>query len=400
MSRRMEGAPVPLWLQRGLCLMLVVCGAISVVYVGEFSPLPVTSLLDAWIIVFLVHAVVRAHRWASLTLVLLTCYTTVLVLGVWLNGAPWVDFFQAYRWILYMVVFAAAVGLRWTDRALVRTMTWWLVVLAAVKSVLTILLHGPEQRPGLFLENNFELALFIGLAAVVYDDAGRSRLGLVGLLGLLTVLSGSRSGAVVYVLLVAYAMMRADLRDAFIRYVSAAVPLLMAVIPAVIFLSRAAESQVVDRVRFFGLFRQETEGWGLSQWLTGTPPITPLSSAVCAELEFYQALFSSQQDGTCYAVIFHAFTMRVLFDAGVLGLSVAFLVPLVMLLRSGTTWSLTLTLLGVALANSFSVSGLNSPYVALPILLAILNARPSAESPPQPSEAAIPITAGSEGGSR
>ena len=366
---------VPECLQQTLFGVLVLSATVSVVFVGEFSPLPITMLLDVWIIAVLLTSILWGRVRATVTFGALMLYLAAVLALVSATGAPVPDALQAYRWVLYLVAASAVAGSRWTRHDLLVSLAWWLAGLATIKALLTRMFLGPEERPGLFVENNFELALFCGLAAVVHDRQGRSRLGLLGMLGLLTVLSGSRSGAVAYLLLVAYAILRADIRDPFFRYLSAALPAGVAFIPAAIFQARAAESAVIDRVRFLDLFRQETADWDQLQWLFGTMPITPLSPQTCDELIFYEPLFSSEADGTCYSVILHAFAMRVIHDAGLVGPVLAFFLPALLMLRYGVPRGLTVVLVAIAAGNSLSVSGMNSPYVILPILLALLTAR-------------------------
>lgn len=349
---------------------LAAMALVSAAHVGEFSPLPVTVLLDGWIIAFLLTTLWRSALHAPMIVGLVGLYATVTILTAWIAQAPAADFLQAYRWMLYLLVFAMAVGMQWTHKRLLVWLSWWLVSLATAKAVLTLLLFGPDQRPGLFLENNFELALFSGLTAIIYRDAGRHRFLLVALLGALTILAGSRSGAVAYLFLVIYAIIIADLRDPFLRFISVTVPAAVVVLSFAIFQARSAESEVIDRVRFFDLFLRETQDWTLGTWVTGTPPMTPLSTATCTDLAFYEQLFSA--GGACYSVILHAFAMRIIFDAGLLGMLLVLLLPVLLLRRAGTSWTLTLTLSAIAVSNGLSVSGLNNPYVALPVLLAIL----------------------------
>ncbi len=46
---------------------------------------------------------------------------------------------------------------------------------------------------------------------------------------------------------------------------------------------------------------------------------TPLLPASCADLSYYQTLFSYAGDGRCYSVILHSFIMRVIYDHGIIG---------------------------------------------------------------------------------
>lgn len=392
----MRRAPheLPRSLERTLHWGLVLCAAVSVLFVGEFSPLPMTVLLDAWIILLILTVVLRGRLVPLLALSVIAIYAYTRLLGVWSTGAPWEDFLQAYRWLLYLLAMAVAVGQRWTSRGALTALTWWLVSLATVKAALTWVVHGPGERPGLFLENNFELALFSGLTAVVQQGSPRSRMWLLLLLGVLTVLSGSRSGAVAYVLCFLYAMLSIRTRDVFLRLASVAVPALAAIIPLVIFQERAGESEVIDRVRFLDFFLQETRDWGPWTWLAGTPPITGLSPATCEELAYYDALFSSQGDGTCYAVILHAFALRVMFDAGILGALLVLVLPWVFLRRAGVSVLLSVTLMAIAVTNSLSVSGFNNPYVVLPFILAILTSRRRADTAAGPTAGTSPVRGG------
>lgn len=371
---------LPTGLQGGLYWGLILCAAVSVLFVGQFSPLPMTMLLDLWIILFILGVVLHGRLFTVLPLSILAIYAYTRIMGVWSTEAPWEDFFQAYRWLLYLVALGVGVGQRWTRRGGLTALTWWLVSLATVKAALTWVVHGPGERPGLFLENNFELALFSGLTAVVHRGSPRSRLWLLVLLGALTVLSGSRSGAVAYVLCVLYAMLSTETRDVFLRLASVTVPAVVAVIPLVIFQERAAESEVIDRVRFLDFFLHETQHWGPLNWLVGTAPLTPLSPATCEELAYYDVLFSSQGDGTCYSVILHAFVLRLMFDAGILGAVLVLVLPWIFLRRAGVPALLAATLMAIALTNSLSVSGFNNPYVALPFLLAILTSSRRADT--------------------
>jgi hypothetical protein len=66
--------------------------------------------------------------------------------------------------------------------------------------------------------------------------------------------------------------------------------------------------------------------------------------------------------------------MRLYYDGGVLALLLALIVPVVVMRMSRVSWTLIIVLMSIATINSLSVSGLNNPYVALPILLAVLTA--------------------------
>ncbi|WP_218219802.1 hypothetical protein [Nesterenkonia sp. Act20] len=377
---------IPVWLQRLLYLALVGSALVSVIYVGEFSPLPMTAILDAWVLLLAAWIFVRGRIRAHLMLVVLAAYVATRIIGALLEQPPLEDLLQAHRWLVYLVVFAMARGHRWSRTDLLHRLAWWLIALATIKSILTTALLGPDERPGLFLENNFELALFTALAAVVHRQNAPYRFWLVVLLGVLTVLSGSRSGALTYLVLVVYALWSSRSSDVFMKYLASLIPLAAAALPWFVFQARAAESRVIDRVQFFEVLQKETANWGWMQRLFGTPPITPLSAGACEDLSYYERLFSSAGDGQCYSVILHSFAMRLYYDGGVLALLLALLVPVVVMHMSRVSWTLIIVLMSIATINSLSVSGLNNPYVALPILLAVLTA-PNLKTSPLRSEA-------------
>ena len=370
-----DRAAVVVLVRRTLYVILIGAGAASLPFIGQYGPLPTTALLDAWFILFMFAAISRGPLPAAGTIFALSCYLLFLraIPAIW-NGSPVEDFLQAYRWVLYLVGFALAVGRRWGPIGPLVKVMWALLGMALVKAAATFALLGPGNRPGLLLENNFEMALFAGLIAVLYHDLGRSRLWAIAALGALTLLSGSRSGAVAFLVLAVYALSQQRTRDMFLRYLAVlAVPLLIS-IPVGIFGARAAQSSNIDRLNFLDVFLRDTQSWNLGTWLFGTPPITPLSYGACDRLAFYDRLFASTGDGSCYSVILHAFVLRVVYDAGVVGLLMAFGVTWYLMRKAQVRTSLALCLLGIAVTNSLSVSGLNNPYVALPIALAIMTA--------------------------
>lgn len=165
---------------------------------------------------------------------------------------------------------------------------------------------------------------------------------------------------------------------------------LAVLIPIYTFQQRSIGATSIDRLNFLNVFLAEAQTWNILTWIFGTTPITPLSSGGCSRLSFYESLFSSAGDGSCYSVILHSFLMRVVFDAGLLGLLASILIPWLLMRWNYVSRLSALTLTGIAIVNGASVSGINNPYVALPILLAILVSRIHAqESKYQPSYATL-----------
>jgi len=373
--------PSHTFLRRGLIAALLIAGAVSVPRLGEFGPVPTTAILDVWIVLFLSASISRGRIHAPGLLILLVVFLfTRVVLGL-ANLAPVEDFLQAYRWVLYLIALTAALGRDWGPIRPVLHLTWALLAMAAAKGALTYIVLGPGERPGLLLENNFELALFCGLVAVLYKHMSpRARFITVFLLAGVTILAASRSGAVAFLLLVIYALTQSRSKNLFLRYVLAWAAPIAVLVPLWIFAERQRGVAGIDRLNFLDVFLFETRDWDTLTWLWGTAPITPLSAQGCLELSYYQLLFSSTGDGSCYSVILHAFVLRVLFDAGIFGLLLAYGTAWYCLNKAGNPPLLSTTLVLIAFTNGLSVSGLNNPYVFLPLLLAVVTAKTSSEA--------------------
>lgn len=380
---------------RGLLYAMLLAGGVaSLPRIGRVGLLPMTEMLDVWIILLVAIFLVRGKIRTTPALLLLSLFLLTRVVGLLATESPLWDFAQAYRWVLYLIAYAIAVGRSWGPIQPLKVVLFLLIGMATLKAGLTLVIIGPGERPGLLLENNFELALYTGAVALLYRHiAPRWRFWAIALVGLLVILAGSRSGAFAFLALIIYALSQLRFTTTSRAVLGAYVLPIAVAIPAWIFIERLPTARAIDRFNFFEVFQREVAGWGPLEWLFGTAPITPLSHAGCAQLKFYETLFSSTGDGTCYSVILHAFMMRVVFDAGIVGLLVAFGTAWWAMRVSGVRTALTLTLLAIAVANSLSVSGLNNPYVALPILLAIMtaSATPAAASSVPESATAHPI---------
>jgi len=365
---------VPRLLRLALYTGLITAGLASFASIGRPGLVPATTLLDAWIVAYMSACLVRGRIRTTAPLVLLTAYFLTRITPALLNDTPLPDFLQAYRWVLYLAALLLAVGRTWGGDTPLRKFAFILIGLALVKAIVTLAALGPGERPGLLIENNFEIALFAGLACIIYPRlTSRDRLMIVGMLGLLMVLSGSRSGAIAYAVLVAFAITQLPTTRATKSVLTIYALPFVALVPVLIFVERARSSTMrIDRLNFLDTFIRETSSWSPLQWLVGTEPLTPLTSDSCGSLAYYQTLFSSAGDGSCYSVILHAFAMRVVFDAGIIGLVLAFGLAWYAMRKGGVATPVALCLLGIAASNSLSVSGLNNPYVILPILAAIL----------------------------
>ncbi len=368
-----DSQTVPRWLRVALLGALLLSAVLSFPDVQAYGPIPATVVIDTWIVLLMLVMFCRGRTIAVGMLFLLVAYAISRIIPAIITDAPLRDFSQAYRWVLYLIVLALAVGRRWGGLIGLIRFTFAIVGIAIAKALLGFWIVGDfSARTGLLLENNFELALYCGLGAVIYRHlSARSRLALFIMLGVLAVVSGSRSGAVAFLIFAIYAVTLNGKQSLLRTFVIALIAPLLVVIPVFVFSSRGSGANGIDRINFLRVFLSEVQNWGLTNWLFGTVPITPLSTG-CLRLSYYSELFSSRGDGTCYSVIFHAFALRSIFDAGLVGFIGSAVVLIILMRKAGVSGALTATLFLIAFTNGLSVSGLNSPYVVLPILFGIL----------------------------
>ena len=345
------------------------------------NALPAVSVLDGGFVIATLLLLPRASRRIYAPIfVLLFLFVLRMTMACLEFSTPFFDALQAHKWLLYLIESFVFLDVSMSSPRRIALATKILVVLALVKYSLVFLTQS-AGRTGILDENNFELALFCGLVALSYKHMGRARSLLVAATGLVVVLSQSRSGSVEFLILLAYVVSVSTWRGPLARYLSAIFVGTSVVIPLLIFGDRSTGT-VIDRVNFLNVFLSETSHWSPLNWLFGLPPITPLSSDACFTLSYYQPLFSTAGDGTCYSVVLHAYLLRIIIDAGLVGLIGSFGIMWWLMSRSSVPLALRLCLIAIAIANSASVSGLNNLFVILPMVLAMVSSQSELTSSP------------------
>jgi hypothetical protein len=381
--------------ERVLYGAIVALALLGLVSPGQFNVAPAGPLLE---LAFLLAAALLAPRVASgavLNLALASFYVFLKVLLLLLYGsASLPDFVQAYKSYIYLVALAFVVRkAAFQGRRLARVTTF-LVAAFLLKYAYSLVL-GLADRPGIFIENNFELIMLIGLVHLAWPYLG-SRQTVVFLgLAATVLISGSRSAALGLLCVYVGLYLRTSIRTW---------PLHIAGVTAVgyavlsVFTSRAADDGAVelDRLVFLNTFLYEVRDWPLWEFLTGSFPLTPLSPGSCASLSFYEILFSRTDPGTCYSVILHSFFLRGAFDHGVLGVVLLYALVWRGLRRSGTSVRDALSLLMLITVSGFSVSAFNNVFVAIVLAVAMgldRTPRGSADGETGPPDGvAVPLT--------
>jgi hypothetical protein len=361
----------------------------------RYNLLDATEILEVVVLVTICTQAVfmKRHREIDQAIALLVIWTAArLIWSFHHSPAIFADFAMAHKWIVLVVAILLCVGMPdvlsgrgpWLTKAL---LTLFLVKYFESR---VFKISGGWPRPGLYAENNFELFLLLGLVAVFYFALGKNRMRWLLALFIIVGLSGSRSAAIGLIIVLLYLAYESAHRKQPVFMIGLFVMLgILAGIST--FRQRGTgDLDSVDRVRFFDLFVKETADWGWVHWLFGNEPLTPLSHYTCSQLSYWESLFSFSGDGNCYSVILHSFAMRIALDFGLIGVLVVVLMLALAFRKGQVRCSLAITLAALALANSMSVSSLNSIYVCLPIMLSVMNyhhADSSNTAPPRSSNA-------------
>jgi len=237
-------------------------------------------------------------------------------------------------------------------------------------------------RPTLFIENNFELLMPLIISAGIWGFRGFVKLHEIIFLFIIIYLSKSLSSTLEFLALFVFSVNKIQLYgDRFLELKkNHLVRIILYLIPISILLLVLAQRSIsvssfenIDRYRFFMVFLNEAYSWHWTNWIFGTPPITPLSSSACSELSFYSGLFS-KREGSCFSVILHSMNLRIVYDHGILGFLLTYLL-LWNLLKNSFFKNVFHSIFAILLINGLSVSSLNSIYFAIPLSILLLSVR-------------------------
>ena len=350
----------------GGVLGLAVVGVLSA---GAWNVLPAESLLEGVFILTTAFCVARPNRAGRLMLVVALAYVALKTgLMVLRGNSPWLDFIQAYKAYFYLIALAFFVRRRIFSGPRLATVVMVLLSACLVKYGYSQV-FGMDSRPGVYFENNYELIMIVGLFYLAWPYLGRRRALMLGVLTLVVLLSGSRSGALALLLLFVVLIVRRSNRFWPLHILGFGV---VGVAVMTLFASRdPAGVQSIDRYNFLQIFLHEVQHWPLWEFLTGSYPITPLSPESCTALSYYDTLFSKTTPGVCYSVILHAYLMRGIFDQGVLGLGLLYVLVWMALRRSRASMRDAVLLLGILTISGTSVSAFNNVFAAIMLAVAL-----------------------------
>lgn len=296
-------------------------------------------------------------RWASILYLILSYFWAVMY-----KGANVQDFLLIYKFIIYFFFLTFLTGkelmtFNGTNRVFMIALG-----LFSTKYLLAIVVKG-ENRPILFMENNFELMFIYALFLVRYTVTKEKSLMLLAFAGVITILSLSRSSLLMYSVLVLFVFY-----DTFKKTRVFIVPgaiLVLGVVAYVVFSQRSDSLEDVDRYRFMLVWWSQVKDWNIFEWLFGAPRISRLSSGACSYMNYFKMMFSRSGDGTCYSVVLHSFLLRVIYDHGILGLVFIIYACYQLLVKSGVRKDVSWVFITIVLINGLSVSSFNNLFFAV-----------------------------------
>ena len=360
----------------GIVCVLILGGMVSYEQLTPFyyryNLLPASLIFDAFMVVYVLA--LPARRINRVALFFVTGSALYLVysyisLPVPVGGAPnAMDFIIAYKPFIYLVIigFSRPRTLSISLNTLEQVFKL-LLIAVLVKYVVSKFVYG-IPRPGLFVENNFEISLFL-VVFIYLSRLGRLQtITWAGLLIAIVLLSGSLSGLLALLAALATSAQRSSIR---LLVVATAIPVLVLMLVVMLNtrLSELADLASMDRFIFMQLFLTELHGFEWYDYLVGWDTMNPLTTTTCDALSFYRPLFSSANSNICYPVILHVFYFRMLLDHGVIGLAFLSLGFYTILINSGCSRSLAAAIMLQGVINGLSVSGLANTYFALAIVL-------------------------------
>ncbi|HAT1580468.1 TPA: O-antigen ligase family protein [Raoultella ornithinolytica] len=352
---------------------IVILSILGATYIAKLLPVSETGLLE---VIFLLSSILalittginKNALFISNALLIYLFYSFVSVILI--THANLLDFVQAYKSYYYFILLGAFYKKEIFSEEVIEKIFKFLLLVFLVKYSLDKFVLKID-RPTVLIENNFELILLILL--YYYVNIIKKDANIINTLLMLFVciISGSRSSLIAMMIAILFSFdRRLDIKKIVMMTL---IPLAVLGI-YMIFQSRLEDSggssyEQIDRYRFFLEFLSSTSDWPWWKFFIGSTALTPLSATSCANLSYYQLLFSYSGDGKCYSVILHSFLLRVIYDHGFFGF-IALITVLCLFLNKFSLKS-KICIISILMATAMSVSSLNNVYVSLALVFFI-----------------------------
>lgn len=307
---------------------------------------------------------VKSIKYLLLAFLTMAYILVSFIYAVLFDGANLLDFLMIYKAFIYLFVLLLI-----SKKKIIEfdhlTRFYSVLIFLFLFKYLFLQILSLSDRPTLFVENNFELMFLYALYILIYDRQGIFKLKDISLLGLITILSLSRSSIVIFIALMGYLYVRTMPLKKLIILMPLIIVLGVGVI-VLVFAGRSESSiEEIDRYKFFLVFLDNVKDWEVIDFFVGADRISPLSVQSCETLSFYKNLFSFEKDGTCYSVILHSYILRAIYDHGLFGLLFIALIWYLILKDSGIKVDLSILFVFLMLLNGISVSSFNNIFAVL-----------------------------------
>lgn len=352
------------------CYALLFLGVLGALHIAAFLPISETAILE---LIFLITSLIALFNYGiNKNALIIGFLSLVYLIYSWVYSALFtntniLDLILAYKSYYYMIFIGFFYKKNIFSNEKIEYLFKCFLILFLFKYTLDRFALG-IKRPQLLVENNYELILLILL--YYYVNITHKKIVILNtiLLCYLCFISGSRSSLVAMVIAFFFSIEKKISIKTLLIYIISPI---MVIAVLILFQDRIATIdggiEQIDRVKFFNEFLYSTADWPWWQFFTGAKALTPLLPASCADLSYYQTLFSYAGDGRCYSVILHSFIMRVIYDHGIIGF--AFLIFCLFIYLDKYSIKEKIAILLVLIATGLSVSSLNNVYVSLALVI-------------------------------
>jgi hypothetical protein len=227
------------------------------------------------------------------------------------------------------------------------------------------------ERPVLYSENNYEvpaLLCFYIFHELRVIKSGRGKSNFYTLCASsVAILSLSKSA----ILELAYSLFLRQLayeKNNKLGYIKLIVVIFLAMAAVfLVFSLRQVDSEQVDRLKFFDEFWGVFVNFSLIEFVFGKGIANELPFSSCITLKFWAQELSSNYL-YCNSTTFHSYFMRIVYDTGLLGLFLNFLVWLYFLTHRFGLY-LSIAIFGIISICSLSVTGFSNSIVIWPLFM-------------------------------
>lgn len=365
--------PTSAMMSRSLLLLmtvLLVLGVVGFFSYDTYNFLPSIFILEI-VFLLMVFLVLKSISSQFLFFTLIAFFYVIFSFfwSVVLEGSNYFDFLKAYKAFFYIPMLSLFVGKDVFYVEHLKKLFIFLLFLFLIKYSYSLVLDFTPRmgsRPGLFVENNFELIFLILFFYLLFPFFSQKKV-LLCLVLFVVFISGSRSAFLAFFSVCFFIYFRFSIKSCFALLLLSIIVIGLGI---TLFFERLDGGiEDIDRFRFALIFLSEVQSWPWWKFFLGAHPLTPLSPSSCEALSYYSSMYSYSGDGSCYSVILHSYVLRVIFDHGIFGFSFLLLFVWTSLNRSGYSHRQILCVISVLIISSLSVSSFNNIFVAISLAM-------------------------------